>query len=100
MSFGVNTDEIKTTIENVKKSMKDSPIIISNNLDMRAMPVSKAVLDFRTNGAWQDFIAILLNNGYEINCRVNDDEIEITWKNKVEGIVITEKETGEAESEG
>ncbi len=94
------TDEIKAEAEMIKKSMKDSQIIISDNLDMRAMPVSKAILDFRTNGAWQDFVAILLNNGYEIICRVNDDEIEITWKDKIGRIEIKEKETDEAESEG
>ena len=46
--------------------------------------INRAVLKYSFAGAWQDFFSILLHNGYEITARADDDEIEITWKDKVE----------------
>lgn len=36
-----------------------------------------------TGGAWQDFIGILLSNGYEVTAKCNDGiDIDVTWKDK------------------
>lgn len=49
--------------------------------------INKAVLKYSFAGAWQDFFSILLHNGYEITARADDDEIEITWKDKQESLL-------------
>lgn len=45
--------------------------------------VNRAVVDYSYNGAWTDFHAILLHNGYKVTAQViNKEEIEFTWGDK------------------
>lgn len=46
-------------------------------------PKNRVVIQYSFNGAWTDFYAILLHNGYRVTAEViNDEEIEITWGDK------------------
>lgn len=52
-------------------------------LTAREQHVNKAVLNYSYNGAYQDFIGILLHNRYTITVKpINSNELEITWGDK------------------
>ena len=44
--------------------------------------INKAVLRYVNPGAWEDFLTILISNGYEVTAKVVEHEIEITWGDK------------------
>lgn len=45
--------------------------------------INKAVISYSYCGAYQDFIAILLHNGYEVTAKIiHECEMQITWGDK------------------
>lgn len=97
------SEQTKETIKRIKESLgsPENPILLSDNLsDIRSLShVNHALLEFRHSGAWQDFVAILVSNGYEVNCKltkeqlseykglpINKEVIEITWKDRKRGL--------------
>ena len=76
------TEELNNKLTNVQKQMNDS-INFTWVDEARETPKNRVVIQYRFNGAWTDFYAILLHNGYRVTAEViNDEEIEIVWGDK------------------
>ena len=77
--------EAKKASDAMKKAFKDA-----NTKEWKLTPLiveehtNKAVLFYLSQGAWMDFISILIANGYEVTAKVvnEETEIEITWGDK------------------
>lgn len=72
--------EAKKASDAMKKAFeewKPTPLIVEEHKN-------KAVLFYHSQGAWMDFIGILIANGYEVTAKVvyEETEIEITWGDK------------------
>ena len=78
-------EDFKKALEETKKNWHPQMFVMDE-------PKSRAVLAWRKNGAWQDFVAILLVNGYDVDIkhipdggRYSAEEIEVVWGDKLKG---------------
>lgn len=75
--------------EDFKKAIEEferwQPTVIAPNEQK-----NRAVLAWRVNGAWQDFVGILLTNGYDVEIKhladgdlYSVEEIEVIWGDRL-----------------
>ena len=81
----MSDEEFIKMIDEVNR--KGCRLVCKDELMYEEEHINRAVLKYSFAGAWQDFFSILLHNGYEITARADDDEIEITWKDKQESLL-------------
>lgn len=78
MDFEDMTDDTEDELTKCIREVNEKPLCREGG---------KALLNYRVNGAYDDFINILLANDYEVTAKiVSEDKIEIRfkpWKNKV-----------------
>ena len=80
-----DNEDFKKALEEAKKNWHPQIFVMDE-------PKSKAVLAWRNHGAWQDFVAILLVNGYDVEIKhvpdggyYSAEEIEVVWGDKLKG---------------